>query len=216
MGNTGKTVKRGRPRKAKVETPDEPKGDKSKHAGTPIPKGVTDVVLRLVSNYYLEGRSYRWIAIQIEEEIGQKLSFVTVGNYVARLLSEWKEERVGKLDDLKTIELTRIAKLENTYWEGWQRSLTATKRTSDKQRAQPGKKLVAGELVDTMNVKQAEKSEYTEENFGDPRFLDGIKWCIQMRCKLLGIEAPIEFKGNITSTVKRTTVFNTRTRNRPE
>lgn len=43
-------------------------------------------------------------------------------------------------------------------------------------------------------------------NMGDPRYLAGVQWCIEIRCKLLGIEAPkrvdvtsagekIEFKG---------------------
>lgn len=174
-------------------------------------------VIDMITSLYLKGNSYRVIANKIKEELGQTISFVMVGNYVNKMLEEWKQQRVSKIDDMKTIELSRIANLENTYWQGWERSLAGSKRTSDKQKAKPRRtRDVNGVLTETMSVEQAEKSSYTEETFGDPRFLDGIKWCIQMRCKILGVEAPIEFKGNITSTVKRTTVFNTRTRNRPE
>lgn len=35
-----------------------------------------------------------------------------------------------------------------------------------------------------------EKVELLEARDGDPRFLEGIRKCIQDRCKLLGIQAP--------------------------
>lgn len=222
MGNVKKQPikpgKRGRPKKQFPEGYVAPVKEKKVREDKYKPMSVEmqTKVVDMVTSLYLKGNSYRWIANKIKDELNQTISFVMVGNYVNKMLEEWKQERVKKVDDMKTIELSRIANLENTYWEGWNRSLMATKRSTDKQRAQPGKTLRNGELVDTMQVKQAEKTDYVEENFGDPRFLDGIKWCIQMRCKILGVEAPIEFKGSITSTVKRTTVFKTRTRNRPE
>lgn len=175
------------------------------------------VLIDFTLELYLKGWSYRLIAKEIEDKYGRSLSFVTIGGYVKRLIEEWRKERVDKLDDLKTVELQRVNKLEQTYWEAWNRSLETHKRTMEKQKAAPGKSVGEdGTIKDTMNVLHAEKTVINSENiYGDPRFLAGIQWCISMRCKILGIEAPIEFKGTMTSEIKRTTVFKTRTRQKP-
>lgn len=166
---------------------------------------------------YLKGWSYRKIVQSIEDNYGHTLSLPTIGNYVRGMVDEWRKERIEKLDDLKTVELQRINRLEETYWDAWMRSMEAHKRTMEKQKAAPGKSVGEdGAIKDTMNVLHAEKTVINHENVhGDPRYLAGIQWCISMRCKILGIEAPIEFKGTMTSEIKRTTVFKTRTRQKP-
>lgn len=190
---------------------------KERHAAKQLSVERQLTAINIITDLYLKGNSYRKIAQTLEDEANIKISFVMVGNYVNKMLEEWKQERVSKIDDLKTIELTRIAKLENTYWQGWERSLGTKKKNTDRQRAKPKVSVDRlGNRSESMDVQQAEKSIYTEETFGDPRFLDGIKWCIQMRCKILGIEAPTEFKGTFSAKVSHKTVFNTRTRNKPE
>lgn len=192
--------------------------DTSKHKGQAIDKVKRETLINKVTDLYLKGYSYRKIAKDLEDQSPEyKISIVTVGNYINKVLKEWKDHRIEKMDDLKTVELNRINKLENTYWEGWERSLEGSKRTSEKQKAAPGTSIgEGGAVTKTMNVVSADKASYTEETFGDPRFLAGIQWCISMRCKILGIEAPIEFKGSMTSEIKRTTVFKTTSRNKPQ
>lgn len=165
---------------------------------------------------YLKGWSYRKIISDIEDKFGHTLSIASIGRYVASMVEEWREHRINKLDDLKTVELQRINKLEETYWDAWQRSMEGATRTVEKQKAVPGKSVNdKGQVQESMNVAHAEKMRSTEEAYGDPRFLQGIQWCISMRCKILGVEAPIEFKGTMTSEIKRTTVFKTRSRKKP-
>lgn len=187
-------------------------GKEKTRQGVQLKKPMRQAVLNFVSSKYLEGNSYRTIAKQVEEQLNQPITFVSIGRMVNQLIGEWKTERIGKLDDLKTVELGRINKLEQTYWEGWSRSLTATERKTEKQRAVPG---TATDGSKTMNPVSAEKSTFIEETFGDPRFLAGIQWCISMRCKILGIEAPIEINAKMTSTVRTKTSFHTRKRERP-
>ena len=68
-----------------------------------------------------------------------------------------------------------------------------------------------------MDVKQAEKSVHIEERYGNPQYLAGIQWCISMRCKILGIEAPQVTEVNLRGEIARTTVFMTKSRkNKPE
>lgn len=190
--------------------------DQRFNPGKPISKGHRAIIMDLVIDEYLKGRSYRWIGKEVGRIYGREISPTTVGKYINGTLADWKSERIEKLDDLKTVELQRISKLELTYWDAWERSKEGTKRTSERQKAAPGKAINKdGEMEESMNVSEAHKSIDTHETYGDPRFLDGIKWCIAMRCKILGIEAPIEFKGSMTSEIKRTTVFKTRNRKRP-
>lgn len=60
-----------------------------------------------------------------------------------------------------------------------------------------------------------ESWEATKEvdGIGDARFLGGVQWCIQKRCKLLGIEAPLNIVGDMPNDMKRNIIFNLKTRN---
>ncbi len=40
--------------------------------------------------------------------------------------------------------------------------------------------------------KAMEQFEYTEERLGDPRYLLGVDRCIERRCRILGLEAPMK------------------------
>ena len=41
------------------------------------------------------------------------------------------------------------------------------------------------------------KKRSEETTLGDPRYLQGIQWCIQERCKILGLYAPVTSNVNI-------------------
>ena len=188
---------------------------KKQAAGKRLNASQREAFKNLTSELYLKGWSYRDIRQEIEDKYNYNLSLTSIARYVESLVNEWRKHRVEKLDDLKTVELQRINKLEETYWDAWQRSMEGATKTVEKQKAVPGKSVdKKGQMQDSMNVAHAEKMKSVEEAYGDPRFLHGIQWCISMRCKILGVEAPIEFKGTMTSEIKRTTVFKTRTRKR--
>ena len=165
-----------------------------------------------ITDLYLKGWSYRKMMDSILKTFNQQLSISSVHNYVTALIDEWRAQRVSKLDDLKTVELQKINRLEETYWDAWIRSMEAAKRIAEKMTANEPEK---GKRV-RRTMKLAEKTISVEETTGDPRYLQGIQWCVAMRCKILGVEAPIEFKGTMTSEIKRTTIFKTRSRQKPE
>lgn len=197
---------------------DENKGETIKMTrGKTLPKTVRLDMLNHISEMYLNGVSYRQMAKRIEELFNRTISIVTIGNMVGSLMDEWKEQRVNNMENLKTVELIKINRLENTYWEGWLRSLDGKERKMDKQRAIPGTTVEesTGKVLKIMQPVSAEKSSLTQETFGDPRFLDGVQWCIEMRCKILGIKAPTEVTITSTTRMKTTTKFMTRPRNRP-
>lgn len=165
----------------------------------------------LTTEYYLQGYGYRKIAQIIEEQTGVRITHTTVGKYVKQSLQEWKDERLKKIDDQKAVELQRIDKLEQTYWQAWEKSLEDVKKTKNRQRAVP--KASGGSTE--MSVFSADKEIATEERLGDPRYLQGVQWCIQKRCEILGIDAPTQINTNITGNVITQTVIKTRKRERP-
>lgn len=152
-----------------------------------------DRLLLMVADLYLKGWGYRMIAEHAAKELQHAVTFQTVGNYVRALMEEWKAGRLDKIDEQKCQELAKIDKLEFTYWQAWERSLKGAETKTRKQKAiKIIKKGKDGKTGDTMDPYQAEQINKTEETYGDPRFLQGIQWCIQMRCKILGIAAPEE------------------------
>lgn len=170
-----------------------------------------DKLKNQVTELYLKGLSYRSIKAVLDEENTTSVSIATIGKYVNGTIQEWKDERLKALDDIKETELRRINKLETTYWDAWEKSVQEHKKKTDKQKAVPNKKTGA------MDVKQAEKSVHIEERYGNPQYLAGIQWCISMRCKILGIEAPQVTEVNLRGEIARTTVFMTKSRkNKPE
>jgi hypothetical protein len=71
--------------------------------------------------------------------------------------------------------------LEETYWAAWQRSIqektkTRTSKTGD------------------TNSASIEK----ETLLGDPRFLQGVERCVDMRAKILGTYAPVKMDSSVS------------------
>jgi len=93
------------------------------------------------------------------------------------LIGRWRRASTGKIDEWIATELERINHLERTYWQAWiESSETAVKIAKEK---------TVGKDVVTLKQERIDAS-------GDPRFLQGVQWCIDQRCKLLGLYAPVK------------------------
>ena len=144
-------------------------------------KGEREADLNLITELYTKGRSYREIAFEVNQRHGRKITYQTVSNEIKKLLKEWEKSRNEIIDHQKFVELAKIDRLEKTYWDGYDKSCQPAKKTSTKKKG---------------SVKQVDSVEMVsneETRVGDPRFLDGIKWCIEQRCKIFGINAPQKF-----------------------
>jgi len=109
---------------------------------------------------------------KIAEELN--LSPATVSRDIRELHEEWKTSRLYDMNEAKRKELARIDVLERQYWEGWELS---------KQKAHSEADAIAGP-GSTVTLHQK------REQFGDPRYLNGIMSCINKRCEILGLNAP--------------------------
>lgn len=131
-----------------------------------------------VAQMYLQGAYQSVIAKELsvsEGQISQDLKF---------LRKEWQKDRIAAIDEKIAEELAKIDNLERKNWEGWDKSIKDHKRTTSKVKGQLGSK--------TPDSREMQETEIIKD--GDPRFLQGVQKCIELRCKLLGLDAPIKIK----------------------
>jgi len=130
----------------------------------------------LVAQMYLSGKGQQQIADELNERPDCKytLSRQQITYDIGVLRKEWLASGVRDFDAAKAEELVKIDNLEREYWDAWRNSL--------------------GENI-TLTEKNAlsgltETTKQTKELNGDPRYLEGVRWCIERRCKILGLDAP--------------------------
>lgn len=112
-----------------------------------------------------------------------------VFNDLRKIRGMWLESAVRDFDTMRSQELAKVDKLEATYWEAWDRSLSEFEKKSVKRK--------------TLETGGQEVSEEVakEKRDGNPAFLAGVERCIERRCKILGLDAPakIEHGGALAS-----------------
>ena len=127
----------------------------------------------------------------IQAEIGARLGMTQeMVSYDLRALGrEWIAAGLMDLTEHKASELARINELERTYWAAWEQSL--------------GMKEISTTGQTSGGVAHAQIRKETRE--GNPAFLAGVQWCIDRRCKLLGLDAPSKqnLDGALTIRVER-------------
>lgn len=123
--------------------------------------------LRELANRYLKGKTQAEIAV----ELG--VSQQAISDDLKLLQKRWQAASLMDLDEAKARELAKIDELERVYWAEWLVS------KQEKQVTQTAKK--AG---------RAEAMVRKETRDGNPAYLAGVQWCIDRRCKLLGLDAP--------------------------
>lgn len=130
-----------------------------------------------VSSLYLRG----YTQVEIASIIG--VTHPTVISDLKDLRQYWLESQRWNFNEAMARELERIDVLEREAWAAFRRScLDVQKTVIEKgigEKGQPTKK----------------RRKETVGQYGDPRFLNVIKDCIDKRCKLLGLDAPIKVEG---------------------
>ena len=126
-----------------------------------------------IAEAYLRGVPQYQIALD------RGLTETTVSRDLAWLHAQWAARYADALDAHKAAELAKIDALERTYWQEWEASRTEHKRTT--QHAEAG----------TQGQPTPKRATVTtERRDGNPAYLAGVQWCIERRCKLLGLDAP--------------------------
>lgn len=136
--------------------------------------------LARIAELHLRGHDQASIAAILGDEREYSLSRSQVGYDIRKLKAMWLESALVDFDEARAQELARVAHLERTYWEAWERSCeeVAIETTS----AAKG----AG------GADRVSKTKRVEPGLGDARWLAGVQWCIEKRCQILGLDAPVK------------------------
>jgi len=126
----------------------------------------------VIAKMYLTGSTQAEIALHCGVTQQQ------ISKDVKEIQARWLASSVRDFDEMRAEQLAKIDRLEMTYWNAWEES----KRDHKRQRAGIKK---GGKAQEEM----AETT--TEGRDGNPVFLAGVDKCIERRCKLLGLDAPI-------------------------
>ena len=123
--------------------------------------------LPIIAEAYLRGN----LQSEIAKNLG--LSRQQIGYDLADIRKRWLASALRDFDEAKAQELAKLDNLERTYWQGWDDSRKDRKRTTEEKHEDP--------------AWNKEKTELTTSP-GDPRFLDGVRKCVEQRCRILGLE----------------------------
>ena len=100
----------------------------------------------------------------------------TISADIKVLVKRWQASALMDVDQAKAEELARINRLELEYWDAWEASQLDKEST------------IAEKVSGTETRTKAQKR--SEGQCGNPTFLAGVQWCIERRCKIIGVDAP--------------------------
>lgn len=133
-----------------------------------------------VARLYLRGETQQAITDELNRRYytTAPLSRQAIGYDIKVLITRWRKTAFRDINERKAEELARIDALEREYWTAWENSLNQFESRIVKGKGRAS----AGGKPDTM-----EQTTRTEDRNGDPRYLQGVQWCISKRCEILGI-----------------------------
>jgi hypothetical protein len=131
--------------------------------------------LEQVAKLYLQGLEYR--------EIGRRLGCVQsqICYDLKVLKKRWSESALAATNEVRSRELAKLDRLEMEYWDAWQRSCGIKEISTTKRKTNGNGN---GSRHDD---KASLRKEYL---LGDPRFLEGVRWCLAQRALIFGYNAP--------------------------
>lgn len=132
-----------------------------------------------IAELYIEGK----YQIEIGDIMG--LSQQQISYDIRAIQKQWAESANDLIDRRKMEELAKTDYLERVYWQEWEQS----------------KKEKTSQSLKIKDAAHQEKSLKREERCGDPRYLQGVQWCIEQRCKLLGIYQQADVSGLVINLV---------------
>lgn len=135
---------------------------------------------------------------EIAAELG--ISQAAVSQWIRKITKEWRDSRFQNLDQLKFEELHRINAMEAEMYEMWELSKGKKKKTSLKEELgkleieTPG---VAGSRKNAIPMGYRIQDKETEQE-GNMEYWHAIEWCVDRRCKLIGLDAERTHKVALT------------------
>lgn len=147
--------------------------------------------LEIISGLYKRGYSFREIRSEVMKRLDlETYSLETVHKDISRLLEEWREQRIDKVEQVVQLELQRNDDIIKEAWQAWDKSKTDYERKSAKQQGLPTR--TEDNSEGGISTTKIEQSKELVIRYGDPRYLDLILKVQERNAKLLGYDSPIK------------------------
>jgi hypothetical protein len=121
-----------------------------------------------VASLYLKGMTQK----KISDEVG--CSIEAVRRHMETLRDSWMEKSLYDFSQAKAEQLAKVDEVERVSWEQFAKSADKESLT---------------EFVGS-NEEVTNSIRSTSKNAQEIKWLDKIQWCIDQRCKILGLYAP--------------------------
>ena len=123
-----------------------------------------------IAELYLRG----WTQAAIGREFN--VTQQAISKRVMIIIEEWRDAAIHDISLLKAGELEKLSVLEGQYWDAWEKSQRDFKETT---------KTTGIDLIgDAINKKIVKERKVA----GEAVYLEGIRKCIELRCKILGVQ----------------------------
>jgi len=156
----------------------------SKTGGPTRTKIQREYDLEEVSALYLQG----WVQVRIAEHINKIRNYditqQTVSRDLKTIQERWFASSLRNFDEAKAQEIAKVDHLELVAWEAYQSSI---------------KPIIKQKISKKVDGQTTEATQEAYRGYGDVRFLEMVYKCIDRRCKLLGLDAPVRQDVDITS-----------------
>lgn len=124
----------------------------------------------LIAEWYMLGWTHLRMADELNNRFyakdGRQILRRQLTFDVSKIVERWRAKATTQVDQRKAEELARIDRLEAEYWTAWEKSQEAR----------------------SMPTKSGDEVEIIPN--GDPRFLQGVERCVDMRIRIFGLYAP--------------------------
>lgn len=147
--------------------------------------------MHTIAHMYCRGYSI----YDISRATGQSIMFVA--RCLDNVRSMWKEQAILDFNERISYELQKLDHLETMYWEAWERSKLESEVTFAEEEVES----------EDHGTQRRRSKRTTASPPGDPRFLEGVRWCVERRCQLLGLDAPKK-SAVFTASVDMAPVYN--------
>ena len=108
---------------------------------------IKEARLEIVAQMYKRGSTIRAIRAEVMRRLDLKTySTQTVHKDVQTLLKEWRESRLGNMDDALQLELARIDDTVRELWEQWEKSKEDYTKTQRKRKGAPARITTMGKM----------------------------------------------------------------------
>jgi hypothetical protein len=142
---------------------------------------------KTVAEQYLRGVT-QWA---IARKLG--VSQPTIAADLKEIRADWLSSSLRDFDARKAEELAKVDRLESVAYDAWDKSCQNAETVH--RTRETGRTTKEGAALPD----RTRRSKISKGQAGDPRFLERVAWCIERRCKILGLDAATkhEYSGTI-------------------